>query len=157
MLNRWVEHGLLDVLSEVGAGCIAFTALAQGMLTDKYLDGVPDGSRAAGQGATLSPDLLTGQRIDALRALDRVAGKRGQSLAQMALSWVLRDPRVTSVVVGASSVRQLEDNVAAINHTEFGSDELATIDAVATDDPDVDLWRAQSMIGPDTSAPHAAG
>src|SRR5207248_2793326 len=98
MLNRWVEHGLLDALSEVGAGCIAFTALAQGMLTGKYLDGVPKDSRAAGQGATLSPDMLTEQRIDALHTLNRIAGARGQTLAQTALSWVLRDPRVTSVL-----------------------------------------------------------
>jgi L-glyceraldehyde 3-phosphate reductase len=147
MLNRWVEHGLLDVLSDVGAGCIAFTALAQGMLTDKYLDGIPNGSRAAAPGATLARGTLTAERIGALRALDRIADARGQSLAQMALSWVLRDKRMTSVVVGASSVQQLEDNVAAINHTEFSADELAAIDAVAIDDPEIDLWRSQSMIG----------
>jgi L-glyceraldehyde 3-phosphate reductase len=151
MVNRWVEHGLLDVLAEVGAGCIAFTALAQGLLTGKYLDGVPQGSRAAGQGATLSSALLTDQRINALRELNRIATARGQSLAQMALSWVLRDQRMTSVVVGASSVQQLEDNVAAIGHTDFSPDELAAVDAVATDDPDIDLWRAQSMVGAGSS------
>ena len=155
MLNRWVESGLLDVLSEVGAGCIAFTALAQGMLTDKYVDAVPKGSRAAGQGATLGRELLTDRRLDAVRELNRIASTRGQSLAQMALSWVLRDPRVTSVVLGASSVQQLEDNVAAIDHTGFSSGELAAIDAVADDDPEIDLWRAQSAIGPDAGAPHA--
>ncbi|MDX6281734.1 MAG: L-glyceraldehyde 3-phosphate reductase [Kribbellaceae bacterium] len=155
MLNRWVEPELLDVLSEVGAGCIAFTALAQGLLTDKYLDGVPTGSRAAGQGATLSRDLLTQQRLTALGELNRIATSRGQSLAQMALSWVLRDPRVTSVVVGASSVRQLEDNVAAIDSTGFGPEELAAVDTLAIDDPDIDLWRSQSMIGVDTGAAHA--
>jgi L-glyceraldehyde 3-phosphate reductase len=149
MLNRWVERGLLDVLSEVGAGCIAFTALAQGLLTGKYLDGVPQGSRAARDGATLSRDVLSDQRLAAVRELNRIATARGQSLAQMALSWVLRDERVTSVVVGAGSVQQLEDNVTAINHTEFSLDELAAIDAVATDDPAVDLWRAQSSIGAD--------
>ncbi|MCW2572881.1 MAG: aldo/keto reductase [Frankiales bacterium] len=146
MVNRWVEHGLLDVLSEVGAGCIAFSALAQGLLTAKYLDGVPAGSRAS-RDSTLSRGLLTEQRLDGLRQLNRLATRRGQSLAQMALSWVLRDPRVTSAVVGASSVQQLEDNVAATQNTEFTADELATIDAVATDDPGVDLWRKQSEIG----------
>jgi L-glyceraldehyde 3-phosphate reductase len=146
MVNRWVEHGLLDVLSEVGAGCIAFTALAQGLLTSKYLGGIPADSRAA-RDSTLSKELLTEQRLSALQELDRLATSRGQSLAQMALSWVLRDPRVTSVVVGASSVEQLEDNVAAIHHTAFTAAELAAIDAVATDDPDVDLWREQSEIG----------
>jgi L-glyceraldehyde 3-phosphate reductase len=146
MVNRWVEHGLLDVLSEVGAGCIAFSALAQGLLTAKYLDGVPAGSRAS-RDSTLSRGLLTEQRLDGLQQLNRLATRRGQSLAQMALSWVLRDSRVTSAVVGASSVQQLEDNVAATQNTEFTADELATIDAVATDDPGVDLWRKQSEIG----------
>ncbi|MGZ6798168.1 MAG: L-glyceraldehyde 3-phosphate reductase [Nocardioidaceae bacterium] len=152
ILNRWVEHGLLDVLDEVGSGCIAFTALAQGLLTGRYLDGVPEDSRAARDG-TLSRGLLTDQRLGVLRELNRIAVERGQSLAQMALSWVLRDPRVTSVVVGASSVRQLEDNVAALQHTEFSADELAAIDAVAADDPHIDLWREQSEIGVDTRTP----
>ena len=145
MVNRWIEDGLLDVLSDIGAGCIAFTALAQGMLTDKYLGGVPDDSRA-GRDGTLSRGMLTDERIDALRELNRIATGRGQSLAQMALSWVLRDPRVTSVVVGASSVRQLEDNVAAVRHTQFSAEELTAIDRLATDDPEVDLWRSQSRI-----------
>jgi L-glyceraldehyde 3-phosphate reductase len=149
MVNRWVEHGLLDVLSEIGAGCIAFTALAQGLLTSKYLGGIPGESRAA-RDSTLSRGLLTEQRLGGLRELDRMASDRGQSLAQLALSWVLRDPRVTSVVVGASSVQQLEDNVAAIEHTDFSPAELAAIDGVANDDPDVDLWREQSGIGVDT-------
>jgi L-glyceraldehyde 3-phosphate reductase len=147
MLNRWVEHGLLDVLAEVGAGCIAFTALAQGLLTGKYLDGVPSGSRASRNDSTLSRQALSEQRLDALRRLNGIAASRGQSLAQMALSWVLRDERVTSVVVGASSVRQLEENVAAVEQTRFSSDELSTIDTLATDDPAVDLWREQSKIG----------
>jgi L-glyceraldehyde 3-phosphate reductase len=145
MLNRWVEQGLLDVLDEVGAGTIAFTALAQGLLTDKYLQGVPVDSRA-GRDGTLSRALLTDERMKALSELHGIAARRGQSLAQMALAWVLRDPRVTSVVVGASSVRQLDDNVAAIEHLDFSAEELAAIDAVAVDDPQVDLWRAQSRI-----------
>ena len=149
MFNRWIERGLLDVLEEVGAGMIAFTALAQGLLTGKYLDGVPDDSRAARAGATLSAGMLTEQRIDALRQLNRIATSRGQTLAQLAVSWVLRDPRVTSVVVGASSVQQLTDTVSAVENTEFSAAELAAIDAVAVDDPHVDLWRAQSEIGPE--------
>jgi L-glyceraldehyde 3-phosphate reductase len=149
MVNRWVENGLLDVLGEVGAGCIAFSALAQGLLTSKYLDGIPAGSRAA-HGSTLSREALTEQRLSALRELNRLAAKREQSMAQMALSWVLRDPRVTSIVVGASSVEQLEDSVAAIHNIEFSSEELSAIDAIATDDPSVDLWRGQSEIGIDT-------
>ncbi len=147
MLNRWVEHGLVDVLEEVGAGMIAFTALAQGLLTNRYLDGVPQGSRAAGADATLSRGLLSEQRLATVGELNRVAARRGQTLAQLALSWVLRDERVTSVVVGASSVQQLEDNVAALQHTAFSADELAAVDAVAHDDPQLDLWRAQSLIG----------
>jgi L-glyceraldehyde 3-phosphate reductase len=145
MVNRWVERGLLDVLSEVGAGCIAFSALAQGLLTAKYLEGVPAESRAS-RDSTLSRGLLTEERLAAVRELNRLAANRGQSLAQMALSWVLRDPRVTSAVVGASSVRQLEDNVAATQNTEFTADELAAIDTVAIDDPGLDLWREQSEI-----------
>jgi L-glyceraldehyde 3-phosphate reductase len=154
MLNRWVEHGLLDVLEDIGAGAIAFTALAQGLLTPKYLDGIPADSRAAAANSTLPPAVLTAHR-PGLRELDRIAAKRGQSLAQLALSWVLRDPRVTSVVVGASSVHQLEDSIAAIEQLEFTAEELAAIDAVATDDPHVDLWRAQSQIGADGLAPHS--
>ena len=152
MFNRWVEQGLLDVLDDIGAGCIAFTALAQGLLTNKYLDGVPEGARAARDDATLSRGLLTEQRLEALRRLNRIAADRGQSLAQMSLSWVLRDARVTSVVVGASSVQQLEDNVDAIEHTDFSAAELAAIDAVAGDDPEIDLWREQSTVGPDTDS-----
>jgi L-glyceraldehyde 3-phosphate reductase len=146
MFNRWLERGLLDALDEVGAGAIAFTALAQGLLTGKYNDGVPTDSRAA-RGGTLSRDMLTDERTSALRELNRIATERGQSMAQLAVSWVLRDPRVTSVVVGASSPQQLEDTVAAVGHTEFSAAELAAIDAVAKDDPQVDLWRAQSEIG----------
>jgi L-glyceraldehyde 3-phosphate reductase len=156
MIDRWVEDGLLDVLADVGAGCIAFSALAQGMLTSRYLDGVPTDSRAA-RNVTLSASVLTEARRGALRELNRLAAKRGQSLAQMALSWVLRDPRVTSVVVGASSVEQLEDSIAATAQLEFTAAELAAIDAVATDDADLDLWRDQSQIGSDPDAPHHPG
>jgi L-glyceraldehyde 3-phosphate reductase len=147
MFNRWVEDGLLDVLDKAGAGCIAFTALAQGLLTGKYLDGVPIGSRASRDDSTLPREVLSEQRLGALRGLNEIAGRRGQTLAQMALSWVLRDERVTSVVVGASSVRQLEENVDAVEQTMFSSDELAAIDKFAIDDPVVDLWRSQSTIG----------
>src|ERR671921_604658 len=125
MLNRWIEtEGLLDTLADVGAGCIAFSPLAQGMLTSKYLDGVPEGSRAS-QGKSLSTDLLTEEALEHVRGLNGIAQQRGQSLAQMALAWALRDDRVTSVLIGASSVRQLEQNVAALGRLDFSDDELA--------------------------------
>jgi L-glyceraldehyde 3-phosphate reductase len=140
MLNRWIEtEGLLDTLAEVGAGCIAFSPLAQGMLTDRYLDGVPEGSRAS-QGKSLSADLLTDEALTHVRALHGVAQDRGQSLAQLALAWALRDPRVTSVLVGASSVRQLEQNVAALDRLDFTDEELARIDQHAVD-AGIDLWQ----------------
>jgi L-glyceraldehyde 3-phosphate reductase len=141
MLNRWIEtEGLLDTLEDVGAGCIAFSPLAQGMLTSKYLDGVPEGSRAS-QGKSLSADLLTEEALGHVRALDDIAGKRGQSLAQMALAWALRDPRVTSVLAGASSVGQLEQNVGALERLDFSDDELAAIEQHAVDSG-IDLWEA---------------
>jgi L-glyceraldehyde 3-phosphate reductase len=141
MLNRWIEtEGLLDTLEDVGAGCIAFSPLAQGMLTSKYLDGVPEGSRAS-QGKSLSADLLTDEALGHVRALDDIAGKRGQSLAQMALAWALRDPRVTSVLAGASSVGQLEQNVGALERLDFSDDELAAIEQHAVDSG-IDLWEA---------------
>jgi L-glyceraldehyde 3-phosphate reductase len=141
MLNRWVEtEGLLDTLEDVGAGCIAFSPLAQGMLTGKYLDGVPEGSRAS-QGKSLSTDLLTEEALGHVRALDGIAGQRGQSLAQMALAWALRDPRVTSVLIGASSVGQLEQNLGALGRLEFSDDELTAIDQHAVDSG-IDLWEA---------------
>jgi L-glyceraldehyde 3-phosphate reductase len=141
MLNRWVEtEGLLDTLEDVGAGCIAFSPLAQGMLTSKYLDGVPEGSRAS-QDKSLSTDLLTEEALGHVRALDGIAEKRGQSLAQMALAWALRDPRVTSVLVGASSVGQLEQNVGALGRLDFSDDELAAIEQHAVDSG-IDLWEA---------------
>jgi L-glyceraldehyde 3-phosphate reductase len=142
MLNRWVENGLLDTLESVGAGCIAFSPLAQGMLTDKYLNGIPEGSRAS-QGKSLSPDLLTDESLAHVRALNEKARERGQSLAQLALSWALRDRRVTSVLIGASSVAQLEDSVAALDHPDFTSDELAAIDQDAKD-AGINLWAASS-------------
>ena len=142
MLNQWIEGGLLDVLEEYGAGCIAFSPLAQGMLTSRYLAGVPADSRMA-ENSSLSADLLTEQNLTHIRALNEVAQARGQTLAQLALSWALRDPRVTSVLVGASSVRQLEDNVAALGHLEFSADELAAIDEYAVEGG-IDLWRGSS-------------
>jgi len=130
MLDRWVEGGLLDVLASEGMGCIAFSPLAQGLLTDRYLDGVPDGSRAT-QGKSLSTEQLTPGTLTHLRQLNQLAEGRGQSLAQMALAWALRDARVTSVLIGASSVGQLEQNVAALSGLEFSDAELADIDRYA--------------------------
>jgi L-glyceraldehyde 3-phosphate reductase len=139
MLNRWVEQErLLDTLEEKGAGCIAFSPLAQGMLTDRYLDGIPEGSRAS-QGKSLSTDLLTEDALRHVRALNDMARDRGQSLAQMALAWALRDPRMTSVLIGASSVAQLEQNVGALQRLDFSDDELAAIDGHAVD-AGIDLW-----------------
>jgi L-glyceraldehyde 3-phosphate reductase len=140
MLNRWIEtEGLLDTLADVGAGCVAFSPLAQGMLTDKYLDGVPEGSRAS-QGTSLDRGMITESYLTHARALNQIARSRGQSLAQLALSWALRDPRVTSVLIGASSVRQLEQNVAATERLEFSAEELAAIDQHAVDSG-IDLWK----------------
>ncbi|WP_214413358.1 L-glyceraldehyde 3-phosphate reductase [Sphaerisporangium fuscum] len=127
MFNRWIEDGLLDVLGEEGVGCIPFSPLAQGVLTDRYLNGVPEGSRASLQ-RFLRPDNLTDDLMRRVRTLNEIAAGRGQSLAQMALAWALRDARVTSVLIGASSVRQLEDNIAAVDNLEFSSDELTAID-----------------------------
>jgi len=128
MLNRWIEPELLDTLGAEGIGCICFSPLAQGLLTDRYLDGIPEGSRAS-RGDTLSPERLTDELLAALRALNEIAARRGQSLAQLALAWTLRDPRMTSTLVGASSVAQLEANVAALDNLAFTSEELAEIDA----------------------------
>jgi L-glyceraldehyde 3-phosphate reductase len=138
MLNRWIEERLLDVLGERGIGCIVFTPLAQGMLTDRYLDGIPDDSRAA-RDDSLDPAWLHEENLERIRALNAVAKDRGQSLAQLALAWTLRDERVTSTLVGASSVRQLEQNVAALERLEISSDELAEIDRHAMD-TEVNLW-----------------
>ena len=138
MLNRWIEPELLDAVGELGIGCIAFSPLAQGMLTDKYLSGVPEGSRASWP-SSLSPNLLTDDALEKIRALNEIAAGRGQSLAQMALAWVLRDERVTSALIGASSVAQLEDNVAALDRLGFGDEELVEIDRHATDSA-INIW-----------------
>jgi L-glyceraldehyde 3-phosphate reductase len=142
MLNRWIEDGLLGTLDEVGAGCIAFSPLAQGMLTDRYLAGVPEDSRA-GADKSLSTDLLSAENLDKIRALNAIAGRRGQTLAQLAIAWVLRDPRMTSTVLGASSVTQLETNVAALDNVSFTGDELAEIDKYATESG-INLWANSS-------------
>jgi L-glyceraldehyde 3-phosphate reductase len=142
MLNRWIEtEGLLDAARDEGFGVIGFTALAQGLLTSRYLNGIPDGSRAS-QHKTFSTDWLTEAMINRLRKLDAIASRRGQSLAQLALAWALRDQRVTSLVIGASSVQQLDENVATLRNLELDAAELAEIDELLTDDTDVDLWRA---------------
>src|SRR5581483_4737379 len=142
MLNRWIEDGLLDVLEQEGIGCIAFSPLAQGMLTDRYLHGIPEGSRAS-RHSSLSPDLLTDEALDKIRALNELAAKRGQSLAQMAIAWTLRDGRVTSALVGASSVAQLEANVAAVDNLAFTPEELEEIDRYATDSG-INIWARSS-------------
>jgi len=144
MLNRWIEDGLLDVLADVGAGCIGFSPLAQGMLTDRYLGGVPDGSRASEQ-KSLSTELLSSDNLDKIRALSDIAQRRGQSLAQMAIAWSIRDPRMTSVVLGASSVAQLENNVASLTNTSFSDEELAEIDKYATESG-INLWARSSEV-----------
>jgi L-glyceraldehyde 3-phosphate reductase len=142
MLNRWIEEDLLDAVGDTGLGVIAFSPLAQGMLTDKYLNGVPEGSRAS-QDKSLSTDLLTDQNLTHIRALNDLAAGRGQTLAQLALAWVLRDERVTSALIGASSVKQLEDSVGAVRNLDFTADELADIDRYATEGG-INLWQAPS-------------
>ena len=138
MFNRWIEPELLDVLEREGVGCIAYTALAQGLLTDRYLGGVPADSRAA-QGKSLDRSTITEEKLTRIRALNEIARERGQTLAQMALAWVLRDERMTSTLIGASSVEQLEDNVAAVKRLDFSAGELAEIDQSAVESG-VDLW-----------------
>ncbi|TNM59796.1 L-glyceraldehyde 3-phosphate reductase [Streptomyces sp. NP160] len=145
MLNRWVEPELLDVLEREGVGCIPFTVLAQGLLTDKYLQGVPEGSRAS-RGSSLGMDMLSDENLARVRALNEIADGRGQTLAQMALSWVLRDRRITTALFGASSVQQVEDNVAAAAKVEFSDDELAAIDEHAVESG-VDLWAGARDAG----------
>ena len=143
MINRWTEEDrLLDALEEVGAGCIAFSPLAQGLLTDRYLDGVPSDSRVATGGALASSSLTT-ERLTTVRALSELARGRGQTLAQLALAWALRDPRMTSLVLGASSVKQLEDNVAALANMEISPLELADIDRLSGD-AGINLWKQSS-------------
>lgn len=130
MFERWIEDGLLDVLRESGTGCIAYSPLAQGALTDKYLTGIPEGSRASRAGTTVGGRYLSEEKLAQIRSLNEIALERGQSLAQMALAWVLRKPEVTSVLIGASSTKQLEDNVAALNNTAFTDEQLARIDGI---------------------------
>ena len=139
MLNRWIEQGLLDVLGREGVGCIVFSPLAQGMLTDRYLNGIPKGSRASRSGS-LQGSMLSAENLAKVRALNEIAQRRGQTLAQMALAWTLRDPRVTSTLIGASSVAQLEDNIAALENLSFSAEELDEIDRYATEGG-VDLWQ----------------
>jgi L-glyceraldehyde 3-phosphate reductase len=142
MLNRWIEAELLDVLEDEGVGCIVFSPLAQGMLTDRYLGGIPEGSRAA-RDSSLPQEMLTEQTLAKVRALHAIAQRRGQSLAQLALAWTLRDPRVTSTLIGASSVTQLEGNVTSLQNLDFTADELDEIDRYATES-DINLWARSS-------------
>jgi L-glyceraldehyde 3-phosphate reductase len=142
MLNRWIEDGLLDVLGEQGVGCIAFSPLAQGLLTDRYLNGIPEDSRVRTGGA-LDESMINESNLAKVRALNEIAGRRGQSLAQLALVWALRDPRMTSLVIGASSVRQLENSLGALDNLELTPDELAEIDRYATEG-DINLWAGSS-------------
>ena len=144
MLNRWIEERLLDVLGDEGIGCIAFSPLAQGLLTNRYLNGIPEGSRAS-RDSSLSLDLLSKENLDRVRGLSGIAEQRGQKISQLALAWALRDARVTSVLVGASSVAQLEENVAALDNLNFTSEELTLIDRFAVEGA-INLWR-----GPSTS------
>jgi L-glyceraldehyde 3-phosphate reductase len=142
MLNRWVEAELLDVVEREGVGAIVFTPLAQGLLTSKYLDGIPEDSRVR-RGLALSAEMLSDEVLARVRALNEIAARRDQSLAQLALAWVLRDPRITSALVGASSVAQLEQNVAALEHLDLDASELEEIDRYAVDSG-IDLWRGSS-------------
>lgn len=144
MLNRWIEEGLLDTLADLGTGCIAFSPLAQGMLTRKYLNGVPEDARAA-KGGSLDTRLLSDENIARIRALNAIAERRGQTLAQMAIAWVLRDPRVTSALVGARTVQQLDDSLDAVKNLDFAAEELAEIDTHATEGA-IDLWKVSSTL-----------
>jgi L-glyceraldehyde 3-phosphate reductase len=145
MLNRWVEDGLLDVLDDIGIGCIVFSPLAQGLLTNRYLDGVPAGSRAT-VGDSFDMGMLSDDNLSRVRSLDEVASRRGQTLAQMAISWVLRDPRVTSALIGASRWSQIEDALGALDNIEFTSDELEQIDRFAVEG-DINIWAGSSEHG----------
>jgi L-glyceraldehyde 3-phosphate reductase len=144
LLNRWIEEGLLETLEDLGVGCIAFSPLAQGLLTNKYLGGVPEGARAAKEGS-FSTAMLTEETLTHVRALNDLAKERGQTLAQMAISWVLRDPRVTSALIGARSVQQLEDSLAAVRNLDFSEEELELIDRFATD-AGINIWQRSSVI-----------
>jgi L-glyceraldehyde 3-phosphate reductase len=144
MLNRWIEQDLLDVLGREGVGSIVFSPLAQGMLTDRYLDGIPEDSRAA-RDDSFSPGLLSDENLEHIRALNEIAARRGQSLAQLALAWTLRDDRVTSALIGASSVAQLDQNLEALERLEFDTEELAEIDRYAREG-DVNIWAPSSEV-----------
>jgi L-glyceraldehyde 3-phosphate reductase len=146
MLNRWIEGGLLDVLEEVGMGCIAFSPLGQGMLTTKYLNGVPEGSRAT-RGGSLRESFLTADTLARINALNQIAQRRGQSLAQMAIAWVLRDPRITSALIGARTVEQLDDSLSALDRLDFSPEELAEIDRHAIESG-INLWQRSSTETP---------
>ena len=152
LLNRWIEGGLLDTLADLGTGCIAFSPLAQGMLTDKYLAGVPEGSRAT-TGRSLREGFLSDDNIARIRTLADIAAARGQSLAQMAIAWVLRDPRVTSALIGARNVAQLDNSLDAVKRLDFSGEELAAIEAAAAEGG-INLWEVSSRI---TAVPPAGG
>jgi L-glyceraldehyde 3-phosphate reductase len=145
LVNRWIEESLLDTLGELGVGCIAFSPLAQGLLTNKFLNGVPEDARAARSGS-FSQDFLSEGNLAHVRALNELAKERGQTLAQMAIAWVLRDARVTSALIGARNVQQLEDSLAAVRQISFTDEELARIDRYATD-AGIDIWKASSSVG----------
>lgn len=153
MLNRWVEEGLLDTLGDLGVGCIAFSPLAQGMLTNKYLNGIPENSRAT-RGGSLSEKLLTPENIARIQALNEIAARRGQSLAQMAIAWVLRDPRVTSALIGARSVEQFDDSLAALDQLDFSPEELAEIDRHATEGG-INIWKISTEAKSEEPEPRA--
>ena len=140
MLNRWIENGLLATLDELGAGCIAFSALAQGLLTNKYLKGVPENSRATAENSSLLKDFLSEENLKRVRDLNEIAKGRGQSLAQMAIAWVLRDKRVTTALIGARNVEQLDNSLDAVKKVEFSAAELSEIDRYAQDGA-LDLWK----------------
>jgi L-glyceraldehyde 3-phosphate reductase len=142
LLNRWIEEDLLDVLEREGIGCIVFSPLAQGMLTDRYLNGIPADSRAA-RGGSLTADMITEQALTHIRALNAIAQERGQSLAQMALAWTLHDPRITSTLIGASSIAQLDDNLGALDNLDFSGEELSRIDAHAVE-AGINIWSRSS-------------
>jgi L-glyceraldehyde 3-phosphate reductase len=144
MFNRWIENGLLDVLTDLGSGCIAFSPLAQGLLTDKYLNGTPSDARVARDGS-FRKDMLSPGNIERIKALNDIALSRGQTLAQMAIAWALRDPRVTSALIGARTVEQLENSLGALNNLAFSAEELANIDIHAVDGG-TDLWRVSSSL-----------
>ena len=145
LLNRWIERGLLDTLGDLGVGCIAFSPLAQGMLTSKYLDGIPADARAGKEGS-LPARFLSEENLARIRGLDAIARRRGQSLAQMAIAWALRDPRVTTALIGARSVEQLDDSLDAVNNLAFEDEELRAIDAFAQEG-DLDLWEGSAKLG----------